>query len=139
MYQTVDINYDGEIIGRGEIRKEGLYYSISCKCDFSENGMYRLMLQCNGKNFNLGICVPEGGHFVLRTKIPVSMVGEGNLVIFPILKEQANAEIFFPVSNTEPFAHIAFLKDAVLETRGNTVGIRLILKDQISISNPTGQ
>ncbi len=113
----------GQAVGTAEVQREGLYYCFDCRCRLSGEIMYRLTVRCGERTENLGIPVPEGGRFVLRTRIPVKRLGEGT---FLIRAEPKHAELqgkFVPLSPEEPFRYLRRLQDAFLQVRDGQVGV----------------
>ncbi len=90
--------------------------------------MYRLTVRCGEKTENLGIPVPEGSWFVLRTRIPVKKLGEGEMQIRAEPKHTDLSGKFIPLSPEEPFRYLRRLQDAFLQVRDGQVGI--VLTDQ---------
>ena len=66
-----------ESIGTAQIIRQGLYYRFDCHCALTGEVVHRLTVACGGGIHNLGIPVPEGEMFTLRTKLPVKQLGEG--------------------------------------------------------------
>ncbi len=113
----------GQAVGTAEVQREGLYYCFDCRCRLSGEMVYRLTVRCGERTENLGIPVPEGGRFVLRTRIPVKRLGEGT---FLIRAEPKHAELmgkFVPLSPEEPFRYLRRLQDAFLQVRDGQVGV----------------
>ncbi len=66
-----DVLYNNIPIGYAKAEKVGLYYNFLCKCKFPNNEIYRIKVSDGAKERMLGVCVPEGNYFVLKTRIPV--------------------------------------------------------------------
>ena len=64
-----DILFENKCVGRAEMSREGLFYCIRCTCIPPERGTYTITLTDGERNRNLGICVPEGDHFTLFTRL----------------------------------------------------------------------
>ena len=77
MEGTYVITQFGEPVGQATVRRQGLYWQFSCRCDLSGETVCRISVTCGDKQVNLGILVPEGGKFVLNTKVAVSKLGSG--------------------------------------------------------------
>ncbi len=119
----MEIMLGGRSIGRAEVRREGLYYSFDCRCRLSGEVVYRLTARCGEKTENLGIPVPEGNGFVLRTRIPVKRLGEGEITLRAEPKHTQLSGKFVPLSPEEPFRYLRRLQDAFLQVRDGQVGI----------------
>ena len=76
MSETYDITYDGAHVGNAKMKKQGLYYTISCRCCLPDAGLYRIHAIAGGRREDLGICVPMGDAFGMDKMIPVKYLGE---------------------------------------------------------------
>jgi len=123
MEGTYPILLGGQAVGQAQVRREGLYLCFSCRCRLSGEMIYRLTVGCGEHTQNLGIPVPNGGQFCLKTKIPAKLLGEGELKITAVPKHAALAGKFVPLSPEEPFAYLNRLKNAFLEVRAGQVGV----------------
>lgn len=117
------IEQAGQKIGQAEVTRQGLYYHFTCHCRLSGEVICRLAAVCGDKTENLGIPIPENGEFILRKKIPVSRLGEGQLRIRVLPKHTELAGHFVPISPEEPFRYLSRLKNAYLERRGQQLGV----------------
>ena len=118
-----DILLGGQSVGTVEVSKEGLYYHFDCRCAFTGTVMYRIAVKCGETEINLGIPAPEDGKFVLRTKIPIKRVGEGELSFRAVPKHADLTQNFVPISPEEPFAYLQRLQNAFLQVREGKVGV----------------
>ncbi len=124
MEGNYDILRGGEKIGKAAVRREGLYYRFQCCCDLTGEVMYRLTVTCGGKTENLGIPVPEGDCFRLNVRLPVSRFLSSEPVFRAVPKhEPLQRGMWVPVSPETPFDYISRLENAVMERRGEEVGI----------------
>ena len=64
------ITQGDKVVGEAVIQRQGLYHLFDCRCRFSGNEIHRLWALCAGKQVKLGVCVPQAGEFILKTKIP---------------------------------------------------------------------
>lgn len=119
----VDIRLAGTVIGLAEVYPQGLYTCFCCQCRLSGEILYRLTVRCGERTENLGIPVPEGGQFVLRTRIPTKRLGEGPLQILAVPKRAELGEKFIPLAPEEPFRYLRRLQDAFLQVRDEQVGV----------------
>ena len=113
----------GSAVGQAEVTRQGLYYHFICRCRLSGEVICRLAAVCGDKMENLGVPVPENGEFVLRKKIPVSHLGEGELRIRVLPKHTELSGHFIPLSPEEPFRYLSRLQNAYLERRNGQLGI----------------
>ena len=123
MEGTYNIEQAGQCIGQAQVTRQGLYYHFVCRCRLSGEVICRLAAVCGDKTENLGIPVPENGGFVLRKKIPVSHLGEGDLRIRVLPKHTELTGNFIPICPEEPFQYLSRLKNAYLQRRGTQLGV----------------
>ena len=125
MINQFDITKCGQSIGRATVELQGLYYRIHCSCREPE----RIILKQETGSRDLGVCVPDGEYFRIRTRIPVKYL-PGNTWLF----EGKDGETdFVPIREDEPFQQIAELSQQKLVHQDGEPGI------QTEISKPTGQ
>ncbi len=110
-------------VGAAEVRREGLYWRIRCRCQLSGDMLCRVLVRCGKREESLGILVPEGREFVLDTRIPVKKIGDGPLSFSAVPKHGPMEGRFVPLSPEEPFRYISRLKYAYLEKRNGRVGV----------------
>ena len=128
MEGTYQILMGDKGIGAVTVTRQGLYYNFDCRCDLSGDVICRVMVICGGEMHNLGIPVPEGGTFVLRTKLPTKQLGEGEMQ-FQVRPNHKKVEgQFVPISPEEPFSYLSRLQDAFLEFREGVPGV--VIPDQ---------
>ena len=123
MEGSYEILMGGKRVGTAQITRQGLYYWFDCRCCLSGDVMCRLAVTCGGKTHSLGIPVPEGESFVLRTRLPVKQLGKGVPEIRVQPKHRPVGTVFVPLSPEEPFAYLSRLKDAFLEIRDGKAGL----------------
>lgn len=131
MNMEFDILLAGQPAGKAAVRREGLYYIFDCRCHFTGEVMYRLTVSSGGHTENLGIPVPEGGAFVLRTRLPAKRLGEGKMELRAVPRHAELGEHFIPLSPEEPFRYLRRLENAFLQVRSNAVGV-VLREDQSS-------
>ena len=118
-----EVRFGNQTMGTAEIRRQGLYYRISCICRLSGDVVCRLRVTCGNTYQDLGILVPVDGGFGLVTRIPAKRLGAGMPEFTLIPKQAAVSSLFVPVYPEEPFAYIGKLKDAFLVRKGEQLGI----------------
>ena len=87
--------------------------------------MYKLMVTCGGKTEDLGLLVPEGKDFVLKSRLPAKRFAQGKPEFRAIPRHGRMTGTFIPVYPDEPFAYISRLHSAFLENRGGQMGVVL--------------
>lgn len=125
MEGTYQILMGEKSVGDVQVSRQGLYYCFSCRCRLSGEVVCRLTVTCGGETHSLGVPVPEGEVFVLRARLPVKRLGEGQPVFQVAPKHKHLSGIFVPLSPEEPFRYLSRLHNAVLERRGEQLGILL--------------
>lgn len=113
----------GKPVGKVLVQKKGLYYSFCCRCYLTEDTIYRLTVSCGTARENLGILVPVDGSFVLDTRKPVKMIGEGEFQFSLQTKQEKTSGTFVPICPEEPFVYISRLKRSFLVLRESQPGI----------------
>lgn len=109
-----EVRLNGTSVGSAQIVKEGLYYKIHCCCSFHDKKIYRISILDGKSDVYLGICVPEGNHFVLTTRVPVKYLsGENwNFVV------NSEGPCGVPVVSGKPFEYLEKLETARFNTNG---------------------
>ena len=123
MDQTHQILFADKPVGTAEVRREGLYYRMRCRCTLSGEVLSRVLVRCGTREESLGILVPQDGKFCLETRIPVKKIGEGKLSFSVAPRHRAMDGKFIPLCPEEPFRYITGLKEAYLEKRNGRIGI----------------
>ena len=119
------VMFGSKTVGKVQIRKQGLYYHIDCRCQLSSNAICRLQASGEEQKENLGILVPEEEGFCLRTKVPVKKLGNGMFSFQLAPKYDKGDASFAPIYPEEPFAYISRLKGAYLARQNGQAGIYL--------------
>lgn len=125
MGECYDVLLGQERVGKVEAARQGLYLYIDCRCRLSGEVIYRLQLTCGECHENLGVLVPEGDCFSLKTKLPVKRLGAGSLLFRVVPRHSELAGMFVPIRPEEPFSYIHRLKQAFLEKRNGELGARI--------------
>ena len=120
---TYQIMLGDKSVGKAWVTREGLYYRIRCRCALSGETVCRIQVRCNGRMEDLGILVPEDGEFVLKTRIPVKRIGEGDFAFSVGPQHRAPETAFVPLYPQEPFRYITGIKAAYLERRNGQTGV----------------
>lgn len=104
----------GETVGQAKVEKMGLYYYFSCQCQLTGEVIFRIVAETGEKRENLGIPVPEGKGFSLKTRVPVSHFGSCEPVFRLVPRHPKVHEKAVPFSPQEPFAYLQKLEKAYL-------------------------
>ena len=120
---TYEIMLGGESVGQAVVRRQGLYYRLSCRCDLSGEVIYRITVTCGGKSESLGIPVPKNGEFYLDTRLAASRLGEGEPKFAAVPRRPDLGGMFVPISPEEPFRYLHRLENAFLARKDGQLGI----------------
>ena len=120
---TYKIMLGGESVGQAVVRRQGLYYRFSCRCDLSGEVIYRITVTCGGKSESLGIPVPKNGEFYLDTRLAASRLGEGEPKFAAVPRRPDLGGMFVPISPEEPFRYLHRLENAFLARKDGQLGI----------------
>ena len=123
-----DVILNGNRVGNIAIESIGLYYKFFCECTLPDNKIYRLFSVDKDTFVKLGICVPEGGKFVLNTRISQKVFSE-KPTIFLLM---SNVDKVIYIKNGKPFDYLDKLDIARLKKSNGQ-------QYYILISSPTGQ
>jgi hypothetical protein len=113
----------GESIGQASVIRQGLYYAFSCRCSLTGSVVYKLQAQVGDKLVPLGVPVPEGKSFTLRTKVSAKQLGQGQMRITAVPKHAPVGEDFVPLSPETSFAYLHRLEQAFLTRQNGVPGI----------------
>lgn len=134
-----DVFLQQKPVGTVILRKQGLYYQLECLCPVPMPERCDLVLVCDGKEMNLGICVPYAKGFGLKTRMKTAAIGEGDIRFVLSPKDLPRKTEFYPVFEDKPFESIERLEYAHLQIRGGQPGIVFYDQSDIDSSKPTGQ
>ena len=116
MTEVFDVTYSGQVIGRVEVCREGLYCAISCRCQRQDKKIHRLY--AGGEK--IGVLIPEGGELVLKTRVAAKRLKEG--CRFSL---EENGENFLPIVQGEVFDHLHKVWQGRLGFQNDTPGLVL--------------
>lgn len=139
--ERYDVMLGREIVGDVKVNIEGLYIRFSCKCKLPDSQIHRLMVRSDGKQMDLGICVPDGDFFVLDRRVQRKHIGEGDLNFCVSPNKPCTNENFIAINPEKPFPYISMLQNANLQKRGESYGI-LLPKDclcPVQVCKTTGR
>lgn len=111
-----DVIRDGQAVGRVELKRDGLYCRLSCRCRVADGQIHRLY--AGGEK--IGVLIPDGGELVLETKVAVKRLKEG--CTFSL---DENRGQFIPIRSGEAFDHLGKLRLAKLAFREGEPGVYL--------------
>jgi len=74
-----EIVFRNKTVGKAEVKKEGLYYKITCVCKPPNQKLHRIIVSDGITERDLGICVPDESGFSLTTRVPIKHIQGDNL------------------------------------------------------------
>lgn len=123
MCGSYPIMLGGQEIGNAIVTKEGLYYRFNCCSRLSGEIMYLLKVNCEKGEVNLGVCVPLQNGFGVNTRLPIKMIGNGDLSFYITPRHPDITNMFIPIRAEEPFRHLEKLERAYLKKQDGILGI----------------
>ena len=141
MVGDYDIYYGDHVVGQAEVRLEGLYYCVFCRCVLADAEVYKIEARFTDRSFLLGTLIPHGRNFILQRKVSKKQFPYEKPVFYIMNRYE---EIFVPICDDKPFPYLQAIKTARLEFRNGQPGLLLkrdgyMLNYPISNSKPTGQ
>ena len=116
MEGTFDVTLGGQVVGTVQIRREGLYCRISCRCRVADQEIHRLYA---GEE-KLGVLIPENCELMLETRVAAKRRKPGCCFT---LDEQRGE--FIPIRPGEAFGHLDKVRMAKLAFRDGEPGVYL--------------
>ena len=113
---TYSIYFGDQTIGEATVDKQGLFYNIHCLCRLCGAVPFRVMVK-GDRETDLGLCIPMGDHFGLKSSIPINKVGNSQLEFWISPKHNHKIRDCVTVSPDEPFRYLSKLTDAYLVSR----------------------
>ncbi len=92
-----DVTLDGQNIGSAEVKREGLYFRVSCRCRMVDQEIHRLY----AGDERIGVLIPENGVLTLETRVAVKRLKPG--CAFTLGECRGN---FFPIRSGEAFEYL---------------------------------
>ena len=106
-----EIMLQGKRVGCAQVKREGLYYRITCECAFPDPKIHRIVVSDGEQNVRLGVCIPHGEQYCLSTKVPAKYL-PGEELFFTV---EADCTTGIPVTPGEPFTYLHKLEAARLQ------------------------
>ena len=113
---TYEVIQGGQAVGTVELRREGLYYHLSCRCRMVDSQVHRLY----GDGEKIGVLLPEKGELTLETRVAAKRLKPG--CRFSL--EERNG-LFIPIRPGEAFARLDKLRLGKLAFREGEPGLFL--------------
>ena len=119
-----EVFFGMEAVGKAEVRRNGLYLHICCRCRINNGEILRLYWVWDDRRESLGVLVPEKGGLVLEKKIPVKRMGQGRCRFLVSGGKMTETGNFYPITPEEPFRYIDRLKNGFLDSEQGKIGLR---------------
>lgn len=116
------VHFGGQLVGKVQVLRQGLYYRFVCRCRLTGGIVCRLAVRCGGKREYLGVLVPMDGGFGIDTRLPVKRFEGGTPEFTLVPRHEPGEGKYVPIYPEEPFAYIERLKDAYLVRKDGQIG-----------------
>ena len=123
MEGTFEVTLDGAAAGEAQLRREGLYTHIFCRCIAPERRIWRLF--CGSER--IGVLVPGAGGLVLETKVASRRLQKGCAWYLRDCAEPWHPVNFYPIREGEEFPALERVRQGVLAFQEGVPG--LLLRD----------
>ena len=117
------VYYDNEVVGTCSVEQKGLYFCFLCHCMKVTTEICRLVVQCAGQIFDLGVMIPENGLLYISRNIPAKKLPKGQPMFCVRTEKQTDDGNFIPVREGEAFFHLSQLDKARFAGRNGKVGV----------------
>lgn len=119
---SYDIKFKDMIVGQAEVDKVGLFYRIVCRCRLAKIQSYRIVVQGDGGEEDLGILIPNGEQYVLTASFPVKRIGD-HICGFYITERNQPEHRFVEILEDRPFLQLELLEKCYCGRNGNRTGV----------------
>lgn len=109
-----DVTRDGQAVGTVQVKKEGLYYRISCRCRVADTEIHRLYA---GRE-KIGVLIPERGELTLETRVAAKRLRKD--CVFSLDESMG---VFVPIHLGETFDCLDKLRSGRLGFREGVPGL----------------
>jgi hypothetical protein len=113
---TFEVTHGGQPVGTVELKREGLYCHIFCRCRVADAEIHRLYAEGE----KIGVLIPDRGELVLETKVAAKRLKEG--CAFSL---DGKPENFILICPGEAFGHLDKLRSSKLVFRDGKPGMIL--------------
>ena len=122
MEGTWNIYQDGQAAGECRVRTEGLYCSFDCRCHPASRAVAAVYLRTEEGTYRLGIVVPEGDAFRLRTRVSKRKLPAGEPTFF-LEAGAARPSVWVPLRPGEKLCCLSRLEQARFVRRNQVPGL----------------
>ena len=110
-----------EVVGKAIMVRSGLYADIQCDCQYPAGGFYRVYMKYSDKTIDLGLWIKDGSHYLVRRRIPLKSLGEGDPVFYIAQHQPATELNKYPLQIGQPFENIEKIRKCKLLNVSNTL------------------
>ena len=123
MQSEYPIQLEGKYVGSSVLTRQGMYYIIRCSVNPQVPQPCRITISGGMEDIDLGICIagPEG--YGLTARLPVKKILPEQISFHIRRHSNEPGFLYCPIKETEPFSHIAQLKNARFTIENGKPGI----------------
>ena len=88
MYEII---FGNKTVGNATVKKEGLYYKITCVCNPPSRKLHRITVGNGTTEIDLGICVPDENGFTLSARVPIKQLLGDNFLFSMVPNDRRSA------------------------------------------------
>ena len=111
-----DVTRGGQVVGTVQIKREGLYCRVVCRCGMDDGKIHRLY--ASGEK--IGVLIPDREGLILETRVAAKRLKEG--CVYTLDEKTEN---FIPIRPGEPFEYLDKVRSAKLAVRHGEPGLIL--------------
>lgn len=114
MQGKYEVTHGGRTVGTVELKAEGLYYRLYCRCQVPDGRIHRLY----GGDEKLGVLIPDGDGLVLTMRVASKRLASCTNYYLDRRERE-----FVPICRGEEFAYLRSIRKGKLVFRGGNPGI----------------
>lgn len=126
---TYTVRCDGQPVGKVELKRQGLYWLVNCRCQPANDRMLHLQMEIGENCADLGLLIPVSGILELRKQIPNKDIQQGHPV-FWLRDRKASANHFHPIDPNIPFPWLERIEECVFAQVDGQKGVKLHLENK---------
>lgn len=115
--------YHGNNVGYVRLNRHGMFYQLTCRFQMKERSAFRLYVENEKGEIDLGQCVFYGQALGIERNMPVKHIGNGTLRFF--VDTAVEGETFVSIADDQPFYRIEELLNARFTIQSGKKGILL--------------
>jgi hypothetical protein len=119
LLKTYSVYQSNREVGCAKVETEGLYCNIACTCRLNKGIIYALFAQGKSGAVRLGIPVPMGDTFVLKTRIPTKKLPNDVSSFYILENTLVSEENRMPLEEGGPVGCLTNILEAKLKISGD--------------------